>query len=352
MSASATSFLGRLLEIGPREPEAEGERRRWTIALLILAALAILLRWHATAIGPMSDDYMQYGMVAGLFPGEHYVPFDLYAFLRRGPLMIEHVEKGTAPWWSEPELHGTVLRPLSSLMLTIDHLLLPKNPWAWHVHSQLWFGAAIVSFGFCARRLLGRKVAMLAVLLFALEAGVVSPLGWLANRCVLICATFGFLALRVHLSWRRPDPSTPAWVRRHGPLIEGVLMGLCISGGEYGLAIVVYVFAWELLAGGEDGESWGTRAKATLPVLVPTLAYLVVHKAIGYGTLGADVYADPFHSPLGWAKWALIRMPKLVAGAFWSVPAATIHVFRHPAAIWWHDLTVPPRPTADDYHHM
>lgn len=347
------------LRPGPRTPELDHERRWWALALTVVAVIAMAIRWQSVQIGPMSDDYMQHAMVAGLFPGEGYVPFDLYAFLRRGDLLIDHVEKGTAPWWSEPGLHGTVFRPLASLLLWVDHVWFPRDPPAWHVHSQLWFGASVVSFGFCARRLLPREVAIVAVVLYACEAAFVSPLGWLANRCVLICATFGFLAIRVHLGWRDPDPSTPAKVKRWGPWIEGVLVALAMSAGEYGLAIVAYIVAWELVVGGPRRAGadpaalgWRQRGLALVPAFVPMLIYLGAHKLLGYGTFGADVYADPIHSPLGWMKWAVTRMPKLISAAFWSIPAATIHVFRHPAATWWHDLTVPADPGPMDYHRI
>ncbi|NVB42492.1 hypothetical protein G6O69_32010 [Pseudenhygromyxa sp. WMMC2535] len=343
---SAARRLAALLIANSREPEAPGETLRWAVGLLVLAVAAVALRWPATRIGPMSDDYMQYAMVAGIFPGDGYVPFDLYAFLRRGPLMIEHVEKGTAPWWSEPGLHGTVFRPLSSLLLSIDHWFLPGAR-AWHAHSQLWFGASIVSFGLLARALLPRGPALLAVLLYACEAGFVSPLGWLANRCVLVCATFGFAAFRVHLRWRRGEGGPK--MARFGPWLEGLLVALTMTGGEYGLAILPYILMWEVVMGEGD---WRTRGRGLLPALIPTLAYLAVHKALGYGTFGADVYADPVHSPAGWFKWAVMRMPKLMTGAFWSVPAATIHVFRHPAAVWWYELTVPPNPVPMDYHRI
>src|SRR5690606_32746973 len=159
--------------------------------------------------------------------------------------------------------------------------------------------------------------------LFACEAGVVSPLGWLANRCVLICATFGLLALWVHLEWRTPGPTTSTRLRERGPWIEGLLMALCIGAGEYGLSIFAYLLAWELLLGPAE-----RRGRALLPAMIPIALYLLAHKLLGYGTFGAEVYADPFHTPGGYLKWASTRVPQLVMAGFWSVPAATIHVFR------------------------
>lgn len=317
--------------------------------LCLIALLAMVARASAISVGLMSDDFMQHGMLAGLYPGDGYVPFDLYAFLRRGETMVAHVEQGTAPWWSVPELHGTVLRPVASVLLWIDHALFPGAVELWHAHSLLWFGAMIVAFGLLTRRLLPSSIALLATLLFACEAGVVSPLGWLANRCVLICATFGFLAFWVHLEWRTPEPSTPGLLRERGPWIEGLLMTLCIGAGEYGLAIVAYLLAWELLLGPGDRKQ---RARALLPALVPVALYLLAHKLLGYGTFGAEVYADPFHTPGGYLKWASTRVPQMMTAGFWSIPAATIHVFRFGLLEPFEDRLVTPELSSSEYHDV
>ncbi|PRP96393.1 hypothetical protein [Enhygromyxa salina] len=336
-----------------REPLARDERRRWLIALLLVAIAAIAVRWPAVEIGPLSDDYMQDAMINGSYPGEHYVPFDLYAFARSGASVVPHVEQGTLPWFVEADFHGAVLRPLSSLLLWLDHVIAPNAVRLWHVHSLLWFAASIFGFGLCVRRMLPRWPAALAVLLYACEAAFDSPLGWLANRCVLVCATLGFAAIWAHIEWRQPDPDTPGWLRRHGPIIELALMSLSLAAGEYGLGVVVYVAAWELLAGPRVATSttraWlRDRGRALVPAIVPVFVYLTCHKLLGYGTIGADVYADPINSPRAWFGWVQLRLPKLATGALWAVPASTIEVFRHPGAQWWNELW--PSDTPTGYH--
>jgi hypothetical protein len=323
----------------PREVVERRERRLWSLALLLAAALAVLLRLTTLDIGRLSDDYMQHAMIAGLFPGDGYVPFDLYAFARADLPLAEHVDQGTVPWFAEPGFHGAVLRPLSSLLLWLDHVIAPGNVRLWHGHSLLWLALTIFSFGLAARRMLPRGPAALAVALFVCEAGFVSPLGWLANRCVLVCAAFGFAAIFVHLEWRRPDPSTPGWLRRGGPLIELGLLAASLAGGEYGLGVIAYLLAWELLVGGRHATSlsdpWPMRALALIPAATATAIYLALHSLLDYGTFGADVYADPLSHPSGWLKWAKFRIPALITGAFWSIPASSVMVFEHPGAAWW-----------------
>lgn len=330
-----------------RQPPSERELRRYLGFLIAVAMIAIALRWSAVSVGLMSDDFMQLGMLSGDYPGKRYAPFDLYAFLRRGPLMVAHVEQGTAPWWSVPELHGTVLRPLASVLLWLDHTIAPGQVRLWHLHTMLWFAASIIALGLALRRLLPRSIAIVAVLLYACDAGMVSPLAWLANRCVLICATFGFLAIWAHVEWRDPDPCAPAWIQRRGGVLVGVLMAASISAGEYGLGIVAYLGAWELCVGQGPAKQ---RLRALIPALVPVLLYLCVHKLLGYGTFGAEVYADPFHTPSGYAKWATTRIPQLITAAFWSIPGATIHVFRFGLPARFDHLFIPDSPSAADYY--
>lgn len=333
-----------------REPLERPERRAWLLALLFAALIGVALRWPALEVGQLSDDYMQYAMVVGLYPGDGYAPFDLYAFVRADDSLAMHVDAGTVPWFAEPEFHASVFRPLASLLLWLDHTFAPGRVRLWHLHSLLWFAAAIVTFGLCARRLLPRWPAAIAVALFVCDSCFVSPLGWVANRCSIVCAVFGFAAIFVHLEWRRPDPATPTWLRRRGPWLELVLLGLAFGAGEYGFGLVAYLFAWELLAGGRD--AWTLRVRALIPAASVVLLYMAFHTLLDYGTFGADVYADPLHSPLGWLKWLKLRIPILATAAMWSIPAASIHVFFHPGGEWWNELWPALNPVEVQLHHM
>jgi hypothetical protein len=310
--------------------DASLERRRWWIFVGVLLVVITGLRWPALTIGLTSDDYMHAGMIAGLYPGESYGAFDLYDFFRAGSLPA-YVDKGVAPWWSEPELFGTVLRPLASLLLWLDHTLAPGHERLWLLHSLAWFLATIAAAGAVLRRLFPLPIAALALVLFACDASMIWPLSWVANRCVLVSALFGFAALAVHLDWRgmardhlTPNPATPSpALRRWGPWIEGLLVGLALAGGEYALAIVGFVGGIELLGPGSRRE----RAQALLPTLIPLALYLLVHAGLDYGTLGTAAYVDPLETPLEWARSAASRVPALASSAFWSIPAATVHVF-------------------------
>ena len=68
-----------------------------------------------------------------------------------------------------------------------------------HVHSLLWFVLLLFLVTKFYRRILGPTwLAGLAVLLFAVEDGHGSPVGWICNRNILIAASFGIGCLIAH----------------------------------------------------------------------------------------------------------------------------------------------------------
>lgn len=323
MLAGIASYLAADLD-----PPHAGALRRWRIFVALVIVTLVGLRWSTTGVGLMSDDFMHAAVVRGIYPGEGMVPFDMYAFLRPGELAA-YVDKGVAPWWSEPALFGTVLRPTASVLLWLDHTLAPGQLLVWHLHSLAWFAAALAAAAGVLRRMFPRPIAALALLVVACDAGMIWPLAWLANRCVLICATFGFAAMIVHLD-RRGGRVVDPRSRARAPWLEAALLALAFSAGEYAITIVALLVGVELFTPGP----WRERARALLPAIVPLAIYLTIHKLLGYGSLGTEAYVDPFETPLGWASWAVSRVPELACSALWSIPAATVQVFRHFALDW------------------
>jgi hypothetical protein len=314
-----------------QEAQVGGASRwRWLALLLLVGLLAGFARRDALEVGLLGDDYMHHAMLVGSYPGEGYVPWDLYAFLRDDASVQEqHIERGTAPWWSvvngDPDADdGTivfaVLRPLSSALLWVDHELWPLERdgavRARHLHSLVWFVATIVAAGLVFGHLFERRVAIVALVLFACDAGLMLPLAWLANRCVLVSASFGLLGIWAHLRWR----SDAAQERRNQFIaLECACMGLAVAAGEYGLLAAAYVLAWELV--GTTSGSVAQRLRATAPALVPAGIYLLLHESLGYGTFG-PAYLD-LHHVGGWLSLAASRAAKLATSAIWAVPPTT-----------------------------
>ena len=319
---------------------------RWLAAVIAVGLVAGLVRGDALAIGLLGDDYLHHAMLAGLYPGEGYAPFDLYAFIRDAPeVRAQLLEVGAMPWWSLVDgdpgaadgggaVKFAVLRPLSSALLSLERAQLPVHRLgavrAWHLHSMLWFVATVAAVGLALRRALPPVIAGVAVVLFALDPAHVVPLAWVANRCALICACFGALALWAHLGWRGPSPvAIPGRRRRRQIATEAACASLALAGGEYGLVAVALVIGWELA--GPRSDDLRARALATLPSAIPALVYLGVHRALGYGIYGGT-YTDVFAAPSEWLTQSGQRLAMLVTGATWSVPGGTSSPGAGPAA--------------------
>ena len=185
----------------PAEPRWSPQRRWGLTLVFVLVGLA--LRWHATRVPYFSDDYMQLGMLAGMYPGDH-AWWDLYTFIRADPEELAlHRAVGTLPWWTFDDINGSVLRPLSSLTLYLDWQLWPSNAFASHLHNLAWWAAMLASASRLLFRVLPGRVAALAIAIMALDHGVSMNVGWVANRATLLCATFAFLALSSHIDRRQ-----------------------------------------------------------------------------------------------------------------------------------------------------
>lgn len=287
------------------------ERLGWRWILLI-AALGTALHWQAVRIGYAGDDYVHLAMLQGIYPGERNA-LEMFTFFGKDPSELAgHLAFGTAPWWTVDEFFGAVMRPLASLLIQLDHTLFPLSPGPQHVHSLLWWAAAIVSAGLLFRRLLPPAVAAVALTLFALDDSVTIPVAWLANRAVLVSTVFCCIALWAHLRWREDN-----W--RPAPFVEVGAWVLAFSAGEYAISGAAFVLAYEGIVGRREGLA--TAARGLAPAAGVLLGYMLLHRILGYGTVGSAVYVDPFAEPLAYLSWASARIPRLWSELFWGLPS-------------------------------
>jgi hypothetical protein len=241
-------------------------------------------------------------MLDGYYPVARSA-WDLFSFVDGKAELEPLVGAGTLPWWSHPELRLRGLRPLASALIALDHRLLGLSPFAQHLHSFGWFALLVAGHALLARRLLPLGPAALAVALFAIDPTHVMPIGWLANRTALVSAALGVLALWAHLR-RRED----GW--RPGAPLATLLFALSLAAGEYALAMLAYLVAYEVVAGPGRARE---RALATLTGLVPALLYMAARVWLGYGASGSTSYVDPLESPGKFALAAVLRVPALLA---------------------------------------
>src|SRR5262245_912453 len=97
------------------------EHPRALPAVLVITALFAL---STLGIGLYSDDYSLLAQIERTVPAlSHGSPIDLYRFIPDRAELDVFVKFGPVPWFADPSLKIHFFRPLSSLLLTLDHAL-------------------------------------------------------------------------------------------------------------------------------------------------------------------------------------------------------------------------------------
>jgi hypothetical protein len=283
-------------------------RHRWLALVALLLAGAIV---YSPAVRSefLLDDYLHASMIDGTFP-VHRGPFNLYDFVADGE-RSQLLERGMLPWWSHPELRIRFLRPLSSVLRWGEQTAFGRGALVPHLHSLLWWGAAVLAARRLFRRLLPARAAMLATAVFALSPCHALPIAWLANREALVSLTFGALGLDAYFRFREEGGV------RHAAAATA-LFAAAVAGGEYALCLGGYVLAFELLA---RGQGLLRRLSGMLTYAVPAATYLAARAILGYGTHGSSFYNDPLHEPLAFLTTAPRRLCALVMQEWFTVDA-------------------------------
>ncbi len=270
--------------------------------------MLVLLRLPTLDTGLHMDDIAQRAMVDGAYPAARS-PWDLYTFSTGEVQEVAGLKRaGALPWWSDPQLRLSALRPLASVLVWVDATML--DPKAAHVHSLLWWLAMLAALGWALVPILGGRWAWLAIALYGLDDAHALPLAWLANRAAILSGAFGWvvLGLYVRASTGRTSPRT-AWL--------AAATIACVSAGEYGLSALAYVGAYAVVL---DRRPWQARLRAVAPVLIPAGAYLVLHRVGGFGAEYSGVYIDPAAEPMAFAGAVLERSPRLLLDMATGIP--------------------------------
>lgn len=292
------------------------DRRYWLWALAVLV-LGLGLRAPSLWAGFGMDDFAQLAMLAGEYPVER-APWDLFSFSKGDPDEVHTLmSRGSLAWWSHPELRLCALRPLSSLTMWLDVQLFGHAGGWHHAHSLLWWSAMVMAAALLLRQLLPARWAGLALLFYVLDECHTYPVGWLANRNAIVSATFAFLALWAHVRHREEG-----WMR--GRWLAPLCVALAMAGGEYALCILPFFVLYELWAG---PGSRGQRARALLPLFALFVAYVALHRGMGFGSYASNVYVDPAREPGAWLELAAMRVPILVADMFLAIPTGKLALY-------------------------
>jgi hypothetical protein len=309
--------------------------RRWP---LVLALAAILVSLPAVTVAPLNDDLIHRATLVGrsastqrlsqvglMPPGSgrlRSVLSDLFIAVAPEANLERLRAYGALPWWTCDEYRVAFWRPVASFTHWLDYRLFPGSFAAMHVHSILWFAAAVCAVTLLYRRLIDAGwVAGLAGLLFVLDSSSYFPTMWVANRNLLLSLFFGVLAILAHDRWRKqapPDSKFEIRNLRFASVVAPLCLLASVLSAEAGVAAFAYLFAYEVAL------ERGPRLRRVL-ALVPSLAVIVLWRLFynlqGYGAYGGEFYFDPGRDPAGYAVAVLRRAPFLLGGQWTTTPA-------------------------------
>lgn len=293
----------------PDEPAAERPVARdvsWALALVLVAGVAA----HAPTrdLPPTLDDNLQRAMLDGVFSARRGL-LDLYCFVdaSRGELAALRAD-GSMPWWADPTLRISQLRPLSSLSLALDRAL-DLSEAARHGHSLAIWALGVALLFVVARRLATPGVALVAAAAWALSPTQVAPVGWIANRASLLSTTLALASFDAYVRARRGGG-------RRDEVVSVACFSAALAAGEYALATLALFFAYELVYANQPLRA---RLRALALPLAPTLVYGALHVGLGYGVRASAFYLDPLASPIAFVAAAPARFAALVATSLFHV---------------------------------
>lgn len=278
----------------------------WTAAVIVVA---MVLYWPAIDVGFLADDVYQIALFEGIAGPR--APWELYTLYPLDPeATTAHMARGSLPWWTVSDFRFVQVRPLSSLLLALDHALAPRDAVVHHLHSLLWLAAALTAAHVALRRSTTGWIAGLAVLVYAVDETFGWTVSWLANRCAMVSATFAFAALAVHLrSVTHPS--------RRGTAIEALAWALAFAAGEYALCGAAYVIAYTLVG---RTHAWTTRLRALWPAALAFGLFALVSVTMAAGVHGATSYVDPLTQPGPFVLASLDRVPRMLGEIWLTIP--------------------------------
>ena len=193
-----------------------------------------------------------------------------------------------------------------------------------HAHNLLWLGAAVGVTAVFYRRIFGATwVAGVAALLFALDDARGATAGWIANRNVLVAATFGVAALIAHDRWRR-DGS-----RRAGGLAPLLLLG-ALFAKEEGTGTCAYLAAYGLFL---DPQGWRRGVLALGRYVAAGLVWATLRASWGYGVRDMGLYVDPLTDTGRYLLATAGRLPLLLFGQWSPIPSDVAVALRPQAGV-------------------
>jgi hypothetical protein len=271
---------------------------------VIVLLTGLLLFLPSLRVGFLLDDFYYLGAIEGRFP-DHDTGRSLFTFFINNEAETARIAReGRYPWWIDEGVRSQIFRPLSDLLLRVDHALFGRSPLGYHVHSLAWWVATMFACGLLYRRVVPGTVGTLALLLLVLDEAHVMPVAWIANRNALVATAPVLLGLWVWIRWREDG-----W--RAGRILGLAGFAVGLAGSELALAGLAYVVAYELLGAPVSGLR--SRLAGLLPLAALGTVYVLVYRLLGYGGEGSGLYFHPLLDPVEFVTAAVTRIPTLLA---------------------------------------
>jgi len=210
---------------------------------------------------------------------------------------IQLIEHGLLPWWAAKEFSMVFFRPLAELTHFIDYGYL-KNPVLMHLHSLFWYGLGLVLLALTYKRLLPEKIALLALLFFALDSTHTFTVSWLANRNALMAFVFSLSALLVF----RAYCLTPKISYLIGLVLSLILAFLSAEAGVVaGVLLLSFSLCYQGVSTHYQVICAGSYQRCIVPLALAFtvfVAWLTFYQVWGFGASGNSAYyADPMAEP-------------------------------------------------------
>ena len=125
---------------------------------VIIVIAGMLLFLPSLRVGFLLDDFYYLGAIEGRFP-DHDTGRSLFTFFINDEAETARIARdGGYPWWIDEGVRSQIFRPLSDLLLRIDHALFGRSPLGYHLHSLVWWAATLIACALLFRRVLPRAV--------------------------------------------------------------------------------------------------------------------------------------------------------------------------------------------------
>ena len=242
-------------------------------------------------------------------------PFQLYSFMTGAPGERDWlVQRSAVPWWTVDGIRLSFFRPLSSVLLVLDHAIAGRHPLPYHLHSLAWYLLAALAAALLFRRLLPEREAALAGLMYAVSPAHWMLVAWPSARHEAISGALVIIAILLHLEARERGEGGRRWLS----LSALACAALALCGGETALGVFGYVAAYELIG---RRESLSLRLRALAPWAALLFAYAALYKGLGLGVRGAGGYVDPIAQTRTYLELLPGRLAVYLAAALFCIPS-------------------------------